>query len=418
MRIAFVTQPGQSVLPALGSIEIVTEHVARRLAHHHSVTILASASPQQHQRREVREGITYSFVPHTGAKLLRLVRPLWRLRDPRKPSFASIFFPLGYWIGVAVRARRERADVIWIFNYSQGVPLIRLFNRKATVILNMRCGWLSQLDHRMIERRLARLDLVVGCSDAITEAIAYRFPQFADCCATAYNGADVDVLSKVPVARTGKENTIRILYVGRISPEKGVHVLLEAFATVCRRDPRVTLTLVGGDWVVPRYMLVGLAEDEETRALARFYPGDYSQALRASPSAEVAARITRTGNVLHAETVEHYRQSDIFVFPSIWEAFGNPVVEAMAAGLPVVATRVGGIVEIVEDGLTGFLVPPADPDALAQGILSLVEDRTLRERMGAAGRGRAARLFSYEAVAAAYQQCIERAAGDPAVARS
>jgi len=96
-------------------------------------------------------------------------------------------------------------------------------------------------------------------------------------------------------------------------------------------------------------------------------------------------------------------QFDIFVFPSAFEAgqrigetFGIALVEAMAAGLPVVATRFSGIPEVVEDGVTGLLVPPGDSQSLANAIVTLLKDRTKARRMGLAGRKRAEQLFSVD----------------------
>ncbi len=85
--------------------------------------------------------------------------------------------------------------------------------------------------------------------------------------------------------------------------------------------------------------------------------------------------------------------SDIFVLPSRWEGLPLAIIEAMMAGLPVVATRVGGVPELVEDGVTGFLVPPADPRALAGALQRLLSDDALRRRIGAAGREKALREF-------------------------
>jgi len=114
--------------------------------------------------------------------------------------------------------------------------------------------------------------------------------------------------------------------------------------------------------------------------------------------------------VPHDEIVEHYRTADLLVCPSIWdEPFAVPPLEGMASGLPIVASAVGGFVECVEDGKTGLLVPPGDSQALAAAISSLVEDRELRERLGAAGRDRALELYSFEAMVAALEDRVKTA---------
>lgn len=95
------------------------------------------------------------------------------------------------------------------------------------------------------------------------------------------------------------------------------------------------------------------------------------------------------------------------MLPSRHEPFGIVNLEAMAAGKAVLATRVGGVPEVVVDGETGILVPPGDPEALAEGIRRLAGDPALRERLGAAGRERA-RLFSWDVVTEQYLEVYRK----------
>ena len=87
---------------------------------------------------------------------------------------------------------------------------------------------------------------------------------------------------------------------------------------------------------------------------------------------------------------------DLFVMSSVTEGLGTSILDAMACGKPVVGTTAGGIPEVVSDGETGLLVPPRDPEAMAASIIRLLSDRSLRERMGAAGLARVHERFSAE----------------------
>ncbi len=108
---------------------------------------------------------------------------------------------------------------------------------------------------------------------------------------------------------------------------------------------------------------------------------------------------TFTGPVPYAGIVEQYRAADVYVQPSLSEAFPLPVLEAMAAGLPVVASRVGGIPEAVQDGQTGLLVPPGSAPALAEALLALLADQDRRRALGAAGRQRALEAYPWDVIA-------------------
>lgn len=106
---------------------------------------------------------------------------------------------------------------------------------------------------------------------------------------------------------------------------------------------------------------------------------------------------------------ELMRALDVFVLPSLAEGISNTILEAMASGLPVIATRVGGNAELVAEDETGTLVPAAAPKALAEAIARYADDAALRERHGRAGRARVEREFSIEAMVASYVQIYERA---------
>jgi glycosyltransferase involved in cell wall biosynthesis len=116
----------------------------------------------------------------------------------------------------------------------------------------------------------------------------------------------------------------------------------------------------------------------------------------------MADKVSFVGSIPYFELLDRYRAADVFVFPSVWnEPFGLPVAEAMACGVPVVATRSGGIVEIVEDGETGLLVERGNAAELAGAIGSLLADDARRVAMGRAAAQRANEVFAWERVAVA-----------------
>ena len=307
-----------------------------------------------------------------------------------------------YNLQVAAAARRERPDSVRLSNFSKLVPLFRRACPDALVVLSMHCEWLTQLDRRLVDRRLAQADVIVGVSDFVTDRIREAFPRHAGRCVTVHNGADVEAFRPREGGRP--PGPFRFLTVGRISPEKGSHVLLEAFAQLGLRREDVELHVVGKEGLPPGDMLLNLDDRPRVRALApEFQPG-YLARIRSKLPEAVRPRVHFHAWLDHDRLVEHYARADAFVFPSVWdEPFGIPVAEAMAAGLPVVATRVGGIPEIVLDGETGLLAEAGDADGLAAALERLADDAWLCRELGAAGRARAVRRFSWDRAADAYR---------------
>ncbi len=169
----------------------------------------------------------------------------------------------------------------------------------------------------------------------------------------------------------GLAEGVLAVYSGRLLRGKGLETLLDAFAAIADRAAGLGLVLVGSG--------EGQAlsiEDE----LRRF----------------VAARGlgTRVAFAGRTDRVEDYlRAADVFVFPSVFEALGIALVEAAACALPAVASRTGGIVDVVEDGVSGRLVAPGDAAALSEALLDLSGDPALRSRMGREARAIALARF-------------------------
>ncbi len=265
-------------------------------------------------------------------------------------------------------------------------------------------------DREVVERHLARADLMVGCSNFVAGQVRERFPDLAERVVAIPNATAIPDQHRHRTS--GREGT-EILFVGRLSPEKGVHVLIEAFNRVQAEYPGTRLTLVGPTAVAPWSFIDPRREDPLFDELRGFYHGqDYSAHLRTLLSPEAADRVRFVGAMPHPDVVPFYADSDILVLPSVWnEPFGLPVIEAMARGIPVVTTTRGAFPEIVEHGIGGLMVEPGDTDALATALGDLIADEGMRARMGAAARERAAAKFSWDRYVAEWQAAYARLTG-------
>jgi glycosyltransferase involved in cell wall biosynthesis len=210
----------------------------------------------------------------------------------------------------------------------------------------------------------------------------------------------------------------RILYAGAVSSHKGLHVLLDAFSIVVKEYSEVRLDVVGVqsnyplaenfdlqdreliESVYPFYTYDWISKLKAKLALAPVDAGTYLAHLKQQLSAEASKKVTFRGFVPRPELIDFYYDADVFAFVPIWnEGFGIPPIEAMAAGVPVVATRSGAIPETVKDQQTGFLVDKNDSRALAESILKLLHDDDLRAKMGRVARDWVLDNFTWDKVA-------------------
>jgi glycosyltransferase involved in cell wall biosynthesis len=187
-----------------------------------------------------------------------------------------------------------------------------------------------------------------------------------------------------------------VLYTGRLAAVKGITPYLDAIRLVRSSDSTVRFVLAGPWQMGDTPEQLGLRRIQGTRDTERVSAANGSPS---SVSCTLADGVAWLGHVAWQDLIEWYRRAALFVMPSYYETFGISCLEAMAFGLPVIATRTGGLPEVVEDGVTGVLVPPGDARALAEAIQDLLRRPELRSRMGQAGRERVlARFTADEAV--------------------
>lgn len=401
MKIAFVNQPGTSAAPIHGgdSIGIWSYQVARRLVPVHQVLFYGRRSGDRPSY--YKDDIDYRGILVKLDKFFTPLRLLDRLGifNPKRPFFASQLYYLTYALQIALDLKKEGCDIIHIHNLSQFVPIIRAFNPKAKIVLHMHCEWLNQLDLKTIASRVSKTDLVIGCSEYISDRTRQSLPQFTQRCQTVFNGVDVACFTPQTENFDRDSTQFTLLYVGRISPEKGVHLLIDAFLQVAEKYPQARLEIVGAEAIVGKDLLINLCDDPKVQALKSFYPGSYLEQLKQRIPDRLRHRIVFVGPRSQVELRQHYWNADILVNPSLSESFGMSLAEAMACEVPVIGARVGGMTSVIDEGKTGLLFESANVSELTQAILKLLGDENLRKQMGKAGRERVLQLFTWEAIA-------------------
>jgi glycosyltransferase involved in cell wall biosynthesis len=245
-----------------------------------------------------------------------------------------------------------------------GVP-VRIANRREINPGRTRAELAAQRAAYVCAHRI-----VANCRAAASQLEGERVP--ARKIAVVPNG-----VHRTPAQpREWRPHVRRVIVVANLRPEKGHDVFLTAAATVLRSCPDATFALVGG--------------------------GPELGALRSQSEAlGIAHAVTFHG---HCDDVpRRLAAADMFVLPSRSEAFPNALLEAMTAGLPVVATGVGGVLELVAHERTGLLVPPGDPRALADQMQRLMRDTSLATRLGLAARVEVSTRYSFDRMVSSFE---------------
>ncbi|MBK7672419.1 MAG: glycosyltransferase family 4 protein [bacterium] len=347
---------------AWGGMEmsLVQTSVRLRARGHAVVPLCAPGSPIEERLRA--EG----FAPETA--------DLWGKVHPRHA------WRLSRLIG------RRKIDLVhcdWSRDLFTLVPALAL-HRRVPLVLHKHVGVLAGKRLWVHYALYRRVDHVIAISDVIHGNFIAMHPIDPRKVVTIHNGIDPGRFRPDPATRVRlraelgyADDDLVVGIVGRVTPSKGHREFLEMAARLAGTHPRA------------RFLVVGEAtrgEEDEGRAI-----------LDGIATAGLAERVKVTG--FRPDVPDLLAAMDVFAFPSHNEAFGLALIEAMATGLPTVSADCDGVLDIVEEGITGLMVPPRDGERLAVATARLLEDAGLRARMGAAGRARVLAHFTAERMA-------------------
>jgi phosphatidylinositol alpha-mannosyltransferase len=351
---------------APGGVQVHVRQLAMKLRERgHAVVVLTPAATAPEE----------SFVRRVG-------RPF---RIPYNRSVAPIAPTGGAFGRVRRELRRFQPDLVHVHEpMVPGPAMFAALASEAPVVATFHAyadrARLFDLAAPALRRVWERLAARVAVSEAAAEFVAQRFD--ADDLQIIPNGADVELFGKAEPARLPAGRPI--LFVNRLDRRKGFPVMVQAFRRLAASRSDVLLVVAG---------------DGTDRSAIRDLPVEHR------------ARVVMLGNVPHGKLPRYHAASKVFCAPSTGrESFGIVLVEAMAAGLPVVASDIPGYREVIRDGAEGILVRPGDPEALARATEHLLDEGRTAKRLAAAGRERA-RRFSWDVVAEEVEELYRDVAG-------
>ncbi|MCU0241262.1 MAG: glycosyltransferase family 4 protein [Vicinamibacteria bacterium] len=390
----------ESFHPVLGGGEKhIREMSASLAASGLGVSVLTRRGQKDWPREERLDGVRVLRVPPCGpgrigkyAMVPPMLAALRRERDTYDVVSVCGTRVLGW--PVLARARRLGKRVVLQAEmtgemsgeiYVWGTPLHhRVFLKLMAPLLRLRNRALRRADAFVaISRPIEQEFLAAGLP---RERVHY-IPHAVD--TDRFRPAEPGEAARLRVRLGLPSGALLVVFTGRLLKGKGLEYLIEAWAELAPALPRIHLAILGSG--------AGqmLSVEDEIKARA--------QALG------LAGRITFTGRVENVD--EYLRAGDVFVFPSVFEGLPHSIVEAAAAGLPSVASRAGGIPDVIVDQENGLLVPPADSAALAQALRAMIGTDEMRARMAARAREIASARFSLTAVTREYRDLFEGLAG-------
>lgn len=341
----------------LGGTEIATWNIAKHLATRghevHVITSLDEGLPQE----SIEDGFHIHRIPRQKVKFLGIilfwVRIFWLLKKIKPDIVHAQSIPVGI-PGVLARKILRRPCVVWgrgseiylPWRFKEVISKLALRNADAVIALTE--------DMKREIRKICDKDIYVIPNGVDLE----RFE----------NLSRENIRRKLEITNEQKI----VIFAGTLRPIKGVKYLIQAMNIIRQKNTKASLMLIG--------------DGEERQSLEELVK-----------ESNLGDCVTFVGQVPNEEVLEYMAASDVFALPSLSEGFPIVSLEAMASGLPIVATKVGGLPEIIKDGENGFLVEPRNPGQIAERALLLLNNDKLRQRISGNNKEKV-KEFSWENV--------------------
>ncbi|MBU3159950.1 glycosyltransferase family 4 protein [Clostridium frigoris] len=285
-------------------------------------------------------------------------------------------------------------DLVHVFNRPRWVPFLsKDLTCAFSLSLHNEMFGLNKISNELAMNCINRVSFITTVSQFIANGVKELYPFAKDKLHPVYSAVDCSIYKPIwdddkesnrSILRTkyGLQNYKTILYVGRLTPKKGTHIVLDAMHSVMESHPNTALVIIGSKWY-------GVDE-----------PTDYINSLK-SLSKELKGPVIFIGFLTPYEIPKYYSIGDVFVNFSQWkEPLARVHYEAMAAGLPIITTNRGGNAEVMEEGVNGFVINDyKNPKVLEKNIIHLIDNKDLSLKLGTNGRNLAEEKYNFNRLA-------------------
>lgn len=321
-----------------------------------------------------------------GVHIFKVKTKKFKIFDPLRDRIGGFLERLEYSYSISKKikeiVKRYKIDIIescearqegfWYYLFRNHPPLVIKLHTPESIIFKLN-GESITLDNFLIrfleEYWLLKAKKIISVSKAILKLTSDFFQLNFKGTPIIPNPININNLKFYKEIENTTNRPI-ILYVGRLEFRKGPHVLIRAIPFVIKEMPETKFLFIGSDCGMKQYLLTKVNE------------------LNLNKNVSFIDQLPRN------KLEEYYQQATICVVPSLWENYPYVILEAMSYAKPIVSTQIGGIPEIIQDRIDGFLVPPGSPNSLAKAILELLNDKDLRKSLGENARKKIEQIYS------------------------